>query len=217
MNLVLLGPPGAGKGTQAKKLSDYYGIPHISTGDILRTAVSEGTALGLKAKEYMEKGLLVPDDLIMGIIGERLEKPDCRKGFVMDGFPRTINQAEGLKKLLDEKNTKLDAVVYFDVPKGELIERFTGRRVCGRCGATYHVRYNPPSRENTCDKCGSELIIRADDKKETVEKRISVYEDETKPLIQYYEKEGLLISIDGTKPIDEVFEELISLLRGEKR
>lgn len=215
MRLILLGPPGAGKGTQAKMLSDYFGIPHISTGDILRAAVKEGTLLGVKAKEYMEKGLLVPDDLIMEIVKERLEKQDCEKGFVMDGFPRNLYQAEGLKKILEEKNIKLDAVINFDVPKEELIERFTGRRVCPSCGATYHIKYNPSLKENICDKCGSELIIRADDNRSTVEKRIEVYEKETMPLIEYYKNEGILISIDGTKSIDEVFKKLIGLLRGE--
>lgn len=215
MRIVLMGPPGAGKGTQAKKLCEAFGVPQVSTGDILRAAVNQGTELGKKAKEYMDQGLLVPDEVITGIVKERLRKSDVEKGFILDGFPRTIPQAESLEKILEEMGIKLDAVINIVVPREELIERFTGRRVCENCGSTYHIKYNPPKQEGICDKCGGRLIVRADDDVKTVEKRIDVYERETKPLIDYYKSKNLLVNIDGNRPIEEVFEEIKGLLKGE--
>ncbi|SHM85408.1 Adenylate kinase [Caldanaerovirga acetigignens] len=215
MRIILMGPPGAGKGTQAKKLCETFGIPQISTGDMLRAAVNQGTELGRKAKEYMDQGLLVPDEVITGIVKERLRENDAEKGFILDGFPRTIPQAESLEKILEEMEVKLDAVINIVVPREELIERFTGRRVCEVCGSTYHVKYNPPRQQGICDKCGGRLIERADDDVKTVEKRIDVYERETKPLIDYYKNKNLLANIDGNRPIEEVFEEIKGLLKGE--
>jgi adenylate kinase len=215
MRIVLMGPPGAGKGTQAKKLCEAFGVPQVSTGDILRAAVNQGTELGRKAKEYMDQGLLVPDEVITGIVKERLRENDAEKGFILDGFPRTIPQAESLEKILEEMEVKLDAVINIVVPREELIERFTGRRVCEVCGSTYHVKYNPPRQQGICDKCGGRLIERADDDVKTVEKRIDVYERETKPLIDYYKNKNLLANIDGNRPIEEVFEEIKGLLKGE--
>lgn len=212
MRIVLMGPPGAGKGTQAKKLAEAFSVPQIATGDILRAAVQQGTPLGKKAKEYMEQGLLVPDEVITGIVRERLKANDAEKGFILDGFPRTIPQAESLDKILEEMGVKLDAVINIVVPRDELIQRFTGRRVCPNCGATYHVKHNPPEQEGICDKCGGQLIVRADDDIKTVEKRIDVYERETKPLIDYYKDKELLVNIDGNRPIEEVFEEIKGLL-----
>ncbi|MFO7152555.1 MAG: adenylate kinase [Bacillota bacterium] len=212
MRIVLMGPPGAGKGTQAKKLAEAFSVPQIATGDILRAAVQQGTPLGKKAKEYMEQGLLVPDEVITGIVRERLKANDAEKGFILDGFPRTIPQAESLDKILEEMGVKLDAVINIVVPRDELIQRFTGRRVCPNCGATYHVKHNPPKQEGICDKCGGQLIVRADDDIKTVEKRIDVYERETKPLIDYYKDKELLVNIDGNRPIEEVFEEIKGLL-----
>ncbi|ADL06930.1 adenylate kinase [Thermosediminibacter oceani] len=215
MRIVLMGPPGAGKGTQAKKLAEAFDVPHISTGDMLRSAVQEGTPLGKKAREYMDKGLLVPDEVITGIVRERLRDKSCEKGFILDGFPRTIPQAESLEEALGEMGIRLDAVVNIVVPREELIERFTGRRVCEVCGFTYHVKYNPPQKEGICDKCGGKLIMRADDDVKTVENRINVYEQQTRPLIEYYDRKNLLVNIDGNRPIDVVFEDIKSRLRGE--
>ncbi|MCG0276116.1 MAG: adenylate kinase [Thermosediminibacteraceae bacterium] len=215
MRIVLMGPPGAGKGTQAKKLAEFFGVPQIATGDILRAAVQEGTPLGKKAKEYMDKGLLVPDDVMTGIVKERLQEKNTENGFILDGFPRTIPQAESLEKILEEMGVKLDAVVNIVVPRQELIERFAGRRVCEVCGSTYHIKYNPPQKEGICDKCGGKLITRADDDVRTVEKRIDVYERETKPLVDYYQRKNMLVNIDGNRPIETVFEDIKSRLRGE--
>lgn len=215
MRIVLMGPPGAGKGTQAKKLAEVFGVAQVATGDILRAAVQQGTALGKKAKEYMDRGLLVPDEVITGIVRERLREINVKKGFILDGFPRTIPQAESLEKILEEMGVKLDTVINIVVPREELIERFTGRRVCEMCGSTYHVKYNPPKQEGICDKCGGRLIVRADDDVKTVEKRIDVYERETKPLIEYYRSKNLLVNIDGNRPIEVVFEEIKDLLKGE--
>ena len=212
MQLLLMGPPGAGKGTQAAELVKKFNIPHISTGDMLRTAVSEGTELGKQAKAIMEAGGLVSDDIMIGIVKERLAKDDCKKGFMLDGFPRTVEQADALSKILDELGIKLTKVLNIHVPSSDLIERAVGRRICKKCGATYHVKFNPTQKENVCDNCGGELYQRKDDNAETMQKRLSAYENQTKPLIDYYEKAGLYTEIDGRQPIDKVTEKLVSVL-----
>ena len=212
MDLIFLGPPGAGKGTQAKMLVERYGIPQVSTGDILRAAVAEGTDLGKKAKEYMEAGKLVPDEVVIGIIEERLKQSDCEKGFILDGFPRTVPQAEALDKVLEKMGRKIDHVLTLDVPEEELIRRLTGRRTCKKCGAMYHIIFNPPKAEGVCDKCGGELYQRPDDNEETVRSRLSVYEQQTRPLIDFYEKKGLVRKIDGRGEIKEIFEQIVRIL-----
>ncbi|MBW1971352.1 MAG: adenylate kinase [Deltaproteobacteria bacterium] len=212
MNLILLGPPGSGKGTQAKMLVEKYDIPQISTGDILRAAVKEGSPMGLKAKEYMDKGKLVPDDVVIGIIEERLKKDDCKKGFILDGFPRTLAQAEALKRLLAKKEIKLDAVISIDVDEEEVIRRLTGRRTCKNCGAMYHIIFSPPKKEGICDKCGGELYQRDDDKEETIRARLKIYKEQTAPLIEYYKMEGLLKEVQGTGEIKEIFNRIESIL-----
>ncbi|HIC91085.1 MAG TPA: adenylate kinase [Syntrophaceae bacterium] len=214
MNLILLGGPGAGKGTQAKKLIEKYGIPQISTGDILRAAVKEGTELGLKAKAYMDKGELVPDELVIGIIEERLKQPDCQKGYMLDGFPRTVVQADALDQVLRNMGSKIDHVISIDVDKEELVKRLTGRRTCRQCGAMYHIMFNPPKKEGACDKCDGELYQRDDDNEETVRSRLEVYEKQTFPLIQYYKDKGLLRTIDGIGSIDEIFNRITKILEG---
>ena len=213
MNIILLGPPGGGKGTQAKKIVEKYGIPHIATGDILREAVAKGTELGKKAKEYMDRGELVPDEIVIGIVRERLKQPDCEKGFLLDGFPRTIKQAEALDEMLKELGKGIDAVIYIDVPEEEIVKRITYRRTCRNCGAVYHLIYAPPKEDNKCDKCGGELYQRDDDKEEVVRQRFKVYMENTAPLIEYYEKKGLLYRVDGTKSIDEVFSQIDEILQ----
>jgi adenylate kinase len=213
MNIILLGPPGGGKGTQAKKIVEKYGIPHIATGDILREAVAKGTELGKKAKEYMDRGELVPDEIVIGIVRERLKQPDCEKGFLLDGFPRTIKQAEALDEMLKELGKDIDAVIYIDVPEEEVVKRITYRRTCRNCGAVYHLIYAPPKEDNKCDKCGGELYQRDDDKEEVVRQRFKVYMENTAPLIEYYEKKGLLYRVDGTKSIDEVFSQIDEILQ----
>ncbi|AOT71188.1 adenylate kinase [Geosporobacter ferrireducens] len=212
MRVILLGPPGAGKGTQAAGIIDRYHIPHISTGDIFRKNIKEGTELGKKAKEYMDQGLLVPDDLVVAIVEDRLKEEDCKNGFLLDGFPRTVYQAEALDKVLDKMNSVLDKVINVNVDKEILIERAVGRRICKDCGATYHIQFNPPAKADICDKCGSTLYQRADDNEETVTKRIEVYLNETQPLIDYYKGKGTLVTIDGQQPIDKVFQEIIAAL-----
>jgi len=212
MDLIFLGPPGAGKGTQAKMLVERYGIPQVSTGDILRAAVAEGTELGKKAKEYMEAGKLVPDEVVIGIIEERLKQSDCEKGFILDGFPRTVPQAEALDKVLEKMGRKIDHVLTLDVPEEELIRRLTGRRTCKKCGAMYHIIFNPPKAEGVCDKCGGELYQRPDDNEETVRSRLSVYEQQTSPLIDFYEKKGLVRKIDGRGEIKEIFDQIVKIL-----
>jgi len=216
MRIVLLGAPGAGKGTQGEKLVKKYGFPHISTGDIFRAAIKEGTALGKQAKEYMDRGELVPDDLVVGIVRERLQQPDCRDGFLLDGFPRTAGQAEALDSVLANLGTPLTAVISVDVEQEELLERLTGRRVCKMCGATYHIRFNQPQVRNVCDKCGGELYQRGDDSVETVKQRLEVYRRQTEPLIAYYRERNLLVSVDGSKEIAKVFAEISSVLEKKK-
>jgi adenylate kinase len=215
LRLIMLGPPGAGKGTQAKKIAGGFDIPHISTGEMFRNAVRQQTSMGKKATEYMDKGLLVPDEIVIGIVDERLKQPDVEKGFVLDGFPRNISQAESLMSLMDDIGIKLNKVVNIKVEKDELIQRFTGRRVCNKCGATFNIKFNPPKPPGICEKCGDKLVIRPDDSIDTVMKRLEVYEMETAPLIKYYEDKNLLLNIDGSKNIDEVYTEIMERLRGE--
>lgn len=203
-----MGLPGAGKGTQAEKINEKYHIPHISTGDMFRLAIKEGTPLGKKAKQYLDEGALVPDKVTNGIVEERLSKADCEKGFLLDGFPRTIPQAEALRDITTKLNKKLDYVIHVDVPEEKLLERLTGRRVCPVCGATYHVVYNPPEQEGICDKDGAELIQREDDTIETVQKRLAVNMEQTKPLLDYYEKQGILVTVNGDQDINKVFEDI---------
>ncbi len=212
LRTILLGPPGAGKGTQAVKIVDKYGIPHISTGDIFRENIKNGTELGKKAQEYMNRGELVPDDLVIEIATDRLLKDDCKNGFLLDGFPRTVYQAEKLDEFLAAHDGKVDKVLDIAVGKDELITRLTGRRVCKACGASFHVVNIPPKKEGVCDYCGGELIQRADDNLETVTNRIDVYEAQTKPLIDYYEKAGNIAHIDGTTGLDNVFADIVKAL-----
>jgi adenylate kinase len=215
MNIVFLGPPGAGKGTQAKILIERYGIPQISTGDMLREHRAKGTELGKKAQEYMDKGQLVPDEIILGMVKERLSQPDCQKGFILDGFPRTVAQAEALDKLLSEMGKKLDFALALIVPDDLLVERLTGRRTCKICGMMYHIKYKPPKVEGKCDVCGGELYQRPDDNEETVRNRLKVYHEQTAPLIEYYKNKGILREIDGSKSIEEITQQLISILEGK--
>ncbi|WP_101846999.1 adenylate kinase [Halobacillus sp. Marseille-P3879] len=214
MNLILMGLPGAGKGTQAEKIVEKYNIPHISTGDMFRLAIKEGTALGQEAKSFMDKGELVPDEVTIGIVRERLSKPDCQDGFLLDGFPRTIAQADALENLLEDMNESVDYVLHIDVPKDQLIERLTGRRVCPTCGATYHVIFNPPKEEGKCDHDGAELIQREDDQPETVKKRLDVNVEQSQPLLDFYEDKGYLVTFDGDRDIDLVFEDIDEKLGG---
>jgi adenylate kinase len=212
LRTILLGPPGAGKGTQAVKIVEKYGIPHISTGDIFRENIKNGTELGKKAQEYMNAGKLVPDDLVIEIATDRLTKDDCKNGFLLDGFPRTVYQAEKLDEFLAARGGKVDVVLDIAVGKDELITRLTGRRVCKACGASFHVVNIPPKKEGVCDFCGGELIQRADDNLETVTNRIDVYETQTMPLIEYYEKAGNIAHIDGTTGLDNVFADIVKAL-----
>ncbi|ASF37755.1 Adenylate kinase [Halobacillus alkaliphilus] len=212
MNLILMGLPGAGKGTQAEKIVEKYNIPHISTGDMFRLAIKEGTALGKEAKSYMDKGELVPDEVTIGIVRERLSKPDCKEGFLLDGFPRTIAQADALENLLSDMDDTLDHVLHIDVPKDQLIERLTGRRICPTCGATYHVVFNPPKEEGKCDHDGSELIQREDDQPETVRKRLEVNVEQQQPLLDFYRDKGYLVSFEGDKDINDVFKNIDEVL-----
>ena len=212
LRAVLLGPPGAGKGTQAARIVEKYNIPHISTGDIFRKNIKEGTELGRKAQEYMNAGQLVPDELVCDLVKDRLQQDDCANGFLLDGFPRTIFQAETLDSFLNENGQKMDLVINLVVDKEELITRLTGRRVCKSCGASYHIVNIPPKQEGICDVCGGELIQRADDNLETVQNRINVYEDQTAPLIGYYKEAGCLKDFDGAKPLDEVFHAIVEAI-----
>lgn len=210
VNLILMGLPGAGKGTQAEKINQEYNIPHISTGDMFRQAIKEGTELGTKAKEYMDQGALVPDEVTIGIVKERLSKDDTKQGFMLDGFPRTIAQAESLETILSELGQDIDYVVNVDVPEEKLVERLTGRRVCPTCGTTYHVVYNPPKEEGICDRDGSKLIQRDDDKPETVKKRLAVNIEQTQPLLDFYKDKGRLVTVNGDQSIDDVFRDIQS-------
>jgi len=216
VRIILLGPPGAGKGTQAKKIAGQFEISHISTGEILRKAVQDNTPLGKKAGEYLDKGLLVPDEIVEGIVKSRLKMRDCEAGFLLDGFPRTVSQAESLAEFLKEEKLNLDMVINIQVEQAKLIERFTGRRTCEKCGATFHIKFSPPKKTGICDNCGEKLIIRKDDEIETVKRRLEVYNTTTAPLIDYYNRQNLLISVDGSKTIDEVFEDIKSHLEGVK-
>lgn len=212
LRAVLLGPPGAGKGTQAAKLIEKYNVPHISTGDIFRKNIKENTELGKKVQEYLNSGKLVPDELVVDLVTDRLSADDCKTGFLLDGFPRTIVQAEKLDEYLEANDKKMNIVINLIVPKQTLIERLTGRRVCKSCGASYHVTNIPPKKDGVCDKCGGELMQRADDNLETVENRINVYEEQTAPLVDYYKKSGVLSDFDGEKPLDEVFAEIVNTI-----
>lgn len=212
MRIVLLGPPGAGKGTQAVKLVDKYNIPHISTGDIFRKNLKEKTELGLKAKEYMDKGLLVPDNLVVDIVKDRLMENDCNNGFLLDGFPRTVEQAEALEKELENLKINLNGVINIEVKDETLIDRLTGRLVCKSCGATYNAKFNKPKKDKVCDICAGELYTREDDKEDTVKNRLKVYKNQTQPLIDYYEKKGMLTTIDGELGSDIVFVKICEAL-----
>jgi adenylate kinase len=212
MRIIMLGAPGAGKGTQAKMISEKYGIPHISTGDIFRSNIKNGTELGKKAKTYMDQGQLVPDELTCDLVVDRIAKDDAKNGYVLDGFPRTIPQAEALKSALEKRGEKIDFAIDVDVPDENIVTRMSGRRACVSCGATYHIVYNPPKKEGICDSCGSSLVLRDDDKPETVKKRLDVYHKQTQPLIDYYQKDGVLVKVDGTQEIDTIFSQIQKLL-----
>ena len=212
MKIIMLGAPGAGKGTQAKMIAEKYDIPHVSTGDIFRANIKNGTELGMEAKKYMDQGKLVPDELTVKILLDRVAQADCANGYVLDGFPRTIPQAEVLDKALCELNDAIDFAINVDVPDENIVKRMSGRRACLSCGATYHIEHIPPKQEGICDKCGSELILRDDDKPETVKKRLDVYHAQTQPLIEYYTKKGILKSVDGTVDMMDVFAKITDIL-----
>jgi adenylate kinase len=217
MNLVLMGLPGAGKGTQAEKIVEKYGVPHISTGDMFRAAMKDETELGLKAKSFMDKGELVPDEVTIGIVNERLAQSDCAKGFLLDGFPRTVAQAEALEDILANLDRKIDYVINIGVDKDILMGRLTGRRICKSCGATYHLEFNPPSEEDKCDRCGGELYQRADDNAETVQNRLDVNLKQTEPLLAFYREKGYLKNINGQQDINVVFGNIDQLLEGLRK
>ena len=212
MKIIMLGAPGAGKGTQAKMIAEKCGIPHISTGDIFRANIKNGTELGAKAKEYMDKGLLVPDELVCDLVVDRIQQADCEKGYILDGFPRTIPQAEALENALNAIEQKLDYAIDIDVPDENIINRMSGRRACVGCGATYHVLFNPTKVEGKCDVCGESLILREDDKPETVKKRLDVYHTQTQPLIDFYTERKVLVEVDGTQSMDKVFDDIMKIL-----
>ena len=212
MRIIMLGAPGAGKGTQAKKIAAKYSIPHISTGDIFRANIKNGTELGKKAKTYMDQGLLVPDELVVDLVVDRVNQEDCSKGYVLDGFPRTIPQAEALDKALTEMGQSIDYAINVEVPDENIVQRMSGRRACVNCGATYHIVYAPTKIENVCDTCQGELILRDDDKPETVQKRLNVYHEQTQPLIDYYTQEEKLVEVDGTIDIEKVFDAIVKIL-----
>ena len=212
MKIIMLGAPGAGKGTQAKKIAEKYGIPHICTGDIFRANIKNGTELGKKAKTYMDEGLLVPDELVVDLVVDRVQQEDCKNGYVLDGFPRTIPQAEALDKALAGLGEKMDYAINVEVPDENIVSRMSGRRACVGCGATYHIVHAPTKVENICDTCGGELILRDDDKPETVLKRLGVYHEQTQPLIQYYTDKDILVEVDGTVDLEDVFKAIVNIL-----
>ena len=212
MKIIMLGAPGAGKGTQAIQIADKYGIPHISTGDLFRSNIGNGTALGLEAKQYMDAGKLVPDELTVRMLFDRVANDDCRNGYVLDGFPRTIAQAEVLEEEVAKRNDKIDFAINVDVPDDHIVKRMSGRRACPKCGATYHIVHIPPKKEGICDSCGSELILRSDDAPETVQKRLDVYHEQTQPLIDFYDQRKILRTVDGTQDMDAVFADITKLI-----
>ena len=212
MKIVMLGAPGAGKGTQAKMIAAKYEVPHISTGDIFRANIKNGTELGRKAKEYMDQGLLVPDELTVDLVIDRLSQEDCKKGYILDGFPRTIPQAEALDAALAKRGEKMDYAIDVDVPDGNIVNRMSGRRACTGCGATYHIVHNPSGKGDVCEVCGEVLVLRDDDKPETVQKRLTVYHDQTQPLIDYYTTQGILKAVDGTQDMNDVFTAITKIL-----
>ena len=212
MKIVMLGAPGAGKGTQAQRIAEKYGIPHISTGDIFRSNIKAGTELGKKAKSFIDQGLLVPDEVTIGMLLDRIQQDDCKKGYILDGFPRTIPQAESLTEALAANGEAIDFALNVDVPDANIVNRMAGRRACLKCGATYHIQFAAPKKEGICDKCGSELVLRDDDKPETVQKRLEIYHDQTHPLIEYYEKKGVLHTVDGTQTMEDVFKNITDIL-----
>ena len=212
MKIIMLGAPGAGKGTQAQMIADQYSIPHISTGDIFRANIKNGTELGMEAKKYMDQGLLVPDELTVRILLDRVAKEDCKDGYVLDGFPRTIPQAEVLEDALDKLGDQIDYAINVEVPDEHIIRRMGGRRACLSCGATYHIEHVPPKKEGVCDQCGQELVLRDDDKPETVKNRLRVYQEQTQPLIDFYTKRNVLKSVDGTQDMQDVFHAIIGIL-----
>ncbi|MGL5614850.1 MAG: adenylate kinase [Sarcina sp.] len=216
MKIVLLGPPGAGKGTQAKSISNRYSIPHISTGDIFRKNISENTPLGIEAKKFIDNGQLVPDEVTINMVKDRLTHDDCREGYLLDGFPRTVHQAEALEEFLHNRSESLDTALLIDVPMSFILERMTGRRVCPSCGASYHIKFNPPSTEGKCDVCGSDVIQRKDDTEATVSERLDVYQKQTQPLIDFYKNREQLSVVDGTKAINEVFESICEILGSDR-
>lgn len=211
VKIVLLGPPGAGKGTQAKSISNKYSIPHISTGDIFRKNISENTPLGIEAKSYMDNGQLVPDEVTINMVKDRLQQEDCKQGYLLDGFPRTVSQAEALQDFLDSRNESLDTALLIEVPRDFILERMTGRRVCPSCGASYHIKFNP-AVNGKCELCGSDVVQRKDDTEETVKERLDVYEKQTQPLIDFYKDKNLLSTVDGTQAINKVFESICRVL-----
>ncbi len=212
MKIIMLGAPGAGKGTQAQMICDKYSIPHISTGDLFRSNIKNGTELGKKAKEYMDKGQLVPDELTVQLLLDRVANDDCKNGYVLDGFPRTIPQAEVLDKELSSLGDKVDFAINVDVPDENIVRRMSGRRTCPKCGASYHIEHIPPKKEGVCDRCGAELIQRDDDKPETVQNRLSVYHEQTQPLINFYDEKAILKTVDGTKDLNDVFADIVAIL-----
>ena len=212
MRLIMLGAPGAGKGTQAARVAERFRIPHISTGDIFRANIKNGTELGKKAKSYMDAGELVPDELVCDLVADRIAQPDCGEGFILDGFPRTIPQAEALDEAVRKAGTPIDFAVDIEVPDEHIISRMGGRRACVSCGATYHVVYNPPKKEDVCDRCGGKLVLRDDDRPETVKNRLDVYHAQTQPLIDFYQKKNIMKAVDGTQPMDQVFQAICEIL-----